>query len=85
MWRAPTQLALLVVAVLADGTYLSVVMDSRIRGTRREAILTAARTGTDLGEVPEALDEYGLPRARLARVVEYTVPDRAGPVTAPVR
>jgi len=78
LWRAPTQLALPVVAVLADGTYLSVVMDSRIRGTRREQILTAARAGEDLAALPAALDDRGLPRARLVRVIEYTVPDRAG-------
>jgi hypothetical protein len=54
------------VKVLSDGTYLSVVMDSTIRAKRRETILDAA------------LDEHGRPRARLVRVVEYDVPDRAG-------
>jgi len=77
-WRAPTQLALPVVAVLADGTYLSVVMDSALRGARREQILTAARTGGHLTALPAALDGNGRPRARLVRVVEYTVPDRDG-------
>ena len=81
VWRAPTQLALPVIEVLADGTYLSVVMDSTIRGKRREAILAAAREGRDLAEpdqVPEATGERGLPNARLVRVIEYDVPDRAG-------
>jgi hypothetical protein len=78
LWRAPTQLALPVVRVLGDGTYLSVVMDSRIRGVRREKILTAARNGDDLADLPQALDENGWPLARLVRVVEYTVPDRVG-------
>ncbi len=78
LWRAPTGLALPVVTVLADGTYLTVVMDSAIRGSRREAILTAARAGRDLTGVPGVLDDRGRPRARLARVIEYDVPDRNG-------
>ena len=77
-WRAPTQLALPVIRVLPDGTYLSVVMDSRIRGPRREKILTAARAGQDLADHPEAVNEHGLPAARVARVIEYDMPDRAG-------
>lgn len=84
VWRAPTQLALPVVEVLPDGTYLSVVMDSAIRGRRREAIHEAARRGLDLTDpdpvngVPEATNEHGLPAARLVRVIEYDVADRAG-------
>ena len=78
VWRAPTSLTLPVVKVLADGTYLTVVMDAAIRGTRRNAILAAARAGHDLTEVDVALNEHGHPRARLARVIEYDVPDRAG-------
>jgi len=77
-WRAPTQLRLPVVQVLTDGTYLSVVMDSTLRGPAREAVLAAARASGELTEVAGALDENGRPRARLVRVVEYTVPDRAG-------
>lgn len=56
-------------------------MDSRIRGRRREAILAAARQGRDLtdpDQVPEAVNDRGLPAARLVRVIEYDVPDRAG-------
>ena len=81
LWRAPTQLALPVLTVLADGTYLSVVMDSKIRGSRRTAILAAARAGhdlTDINAVPDAFGANGLPVARVARVIEYDVPDRAG-------
>ncbi len=78
LWRAPTQLALPVVRVLTDGTYLTVVMDSAIRGARRERILAAARAGHDLDEHPDAIGKNGLPLARLARVIEYDVPDRAG-------
>ncbi len=76
LWRAPTQLHLPLVRVLPDGTYLTVVMDSAIRGARRDAIVAAAREGRDPGEVE--LDNYGRPRARLARVIEYDVPDRHG-------
>jgi len=68
LWRAPTQLRLPVVAVLADGTYLSVLIDPSIRGARRERILAAARAGEQLD--PE--------QAHLVRVVEYDVPDRDG-------
>lgn len=78
LWRAPTQVNLPVVQVLEDGTYLSVVMDSKVRGARREKILTAARAGDDLAQVQAAVDEDGLPVARLVRVIEYTVPDRDG-------
>jgi hypothetical protein len=68
LWRAPTQLRLPVVAVLADGTYTSVVIRAGIRGPRRERIIAAARAGADLHP-----DE-----AHLVRVIEYDVPDRAG-------
>jgi Insertion element 4 transposase N-terminal/Transposase DDE domain len=78
VWRAPTQLHLPVVRVLADGTYLTVLMDSAIRGTRREAILAAARAGHDLADHRDAIGKNGLPVARLARVIDYDVPDRAG-------
>ena len=81
LWRAPTQLSLPVVRVLPDGTYLSVVMDSAIRGKRREAILAAARDGRDLTDpnvVPAAVTDRGQPAARVVRVIEYDVPDRAG-------
>ena len=68
LWRAPTGLRLPVVAVLADGTYTSVLINPKIRGSRRERILAAARAG-------EQLDPD---QAHLVRVVEYDVPDRDG-------
>jgi len=68
LWRAPTQLGLPIVAVLADGTYLSVLINPTIRGARRAQILQDARDGVVLEP-----DE-----AHLVRVVEYSVPDRAG-------
>jgi hypothetical protein len=69
VWRAPTQLGLPVVRVLPDGTYLTVLINPKIRSAaRRERLLAAARAGQDLN--PE--------QAHLVRVVEYDVPDRAG-------
>ena len=81
VWRASTQLDLPVLRVLADGTYLTVLITPTIRGRRRERLTTAARNGldlTDINAVPEAFDDRGLPIAHLARVVEYDVPDRVG-------
>ncbi|SCL17980.1 IS4 family transposase [Micromonospora inyonensis] len=68
LWRAPTGLRLPVVRVLADGTYVSVVINPKIRGARRDRVVAAARAGQDLA--PEL--------AYLVRVVEYDVPDRDG-------
>ncbi|MGH3264640.1 MAG: IS4 family transposase [Trebonia sp.] len=68
LWRAPTQLELPMAAALADGSYLSVLVNPAIRGARRQAIINAARAG-------KAIDpDHG----QLVRVVEYDVPDRAG-------
>jgi Insertion element 4 transposase N-terminal/Transposase DDE domain len=78
VWRAPTQLDLPVITVLRDGTYLTVLMDSTVRGARREKILSAAQAGHDLADLPEAIGKNGLPVARLGRVIEYDVPDRDG-------
>jgi hypothetical protein len=68
LWRAPTQLRLPVVTVLPDGTFLSVVINPKLRGARRERVLAEARAGADL----DPADGY------LVRVIEYDVPDRAG-------
>jgi len=81
LWRAPTQLDLPVVAVLNDGTYLTVLIKHAVRGQRRERLIAAARAGADLHDitaVPEAYDKDGLPVAHLARVIEYDVCDRVG-------
>jgi Insertion element 4 transposase N-terminal/Transposase DDE domain len=72
LWRAPTQLGLPVVRVLADGTYLSLLIAPKVSAGRRERLLAAARAGEDPNE---DLDED---IAHLVRVIEYTVPDRAG-------
>jgi hypothetical protein len=77
LWRAPTGLGLPMVRVLADGTYLSVLIKPSVRGARRDRILAAARAGS-LDDCADAADTRGLPLAYLARVVEYDIPDRAG-------
>ncbi|CAI7980984.1 hypothetical protein FRAHR75_940020 [Frankia sp. Hr75.2] len=53
---------------LADGAYLSVVIDPEIRGKAREKLLAAAAEGRVLDRA----------KARYVRVVEYDVPDREG-------
>jgi len=69
IWRAPTGLNLPVVKVLADGTFLTVLINPKVTGSRRRAALLAAATaGAQLD--PD--------KAHLARVVEYDIPDRAG-------
>lgn len=79
VWRAPTQLDLPVVQILPDGTYLSALIDPKIRNARRrEAILAAARAGQDLDDVDDAVDDKGRLVVHVVRVVEYDVPDRDG-------
>ena len=68
LWRIKSGIRLPCLRVLGDGTYLSVLIKSGIRGGRREALLAAAEAG-------EQLDPA---EANLVRVVEYDVPDRAG-------
>lgn len=68
LWRAPTQLRLPVIRVLPDGTYLSVLVNPKLRGTRRDRVITAAREAAEL----DPQDGY------LVRVIEYDVPDRDG-------
>ena len=65
-------------AVLGDGTYLTVLIKPSIRGARRDRILAAARNGADLTTLADALDERGRPVAHLVRMIEYDVPDRDG-------
>jgi hypothetical protein len=68
LWRAPTQLDLPVLRVLPEGSYLSVLVDPKIRGARRKRLIEAAGNGEDLDPT----------QAHLVRVVEYDVPDRDG-------
>jgi hypothetical protein len=79
LWRVPMNLDLPVVKVLADGTYLSVLIKPSVRiGARRERLLAAARAGYDLSDIAEAFDRNGLSIAHLVRVVEYDITDRVG-------
>jgi hypothetical protein len=86
LWRAPTQLQLPVLKILSDGTYLSVLINPAIRGSRRRAaILTSATEIAHHGV--QGVDETGAPpdtatldpaEAHLVRIVEYDIPDRIG-------
>lgn len=66
LWRVGNTVALPTVAVLSDGSYLSLVFDAKIRGPQRERILAAARAAAPIDTA----------RARIVRVIEYEVPDR---------
>jgi hypothetical protein len=66
LWRLGDVLDLPTVAVLGDGSYLSVVFAPRVRRPERDRIIAAAHTG----------DDIAAERARIVRVVEYEVPDR---------
>jgi hypothetical protein len=68
LWRVKADLALPVLQVLPDGSYLSVLVNPRIGGKARQALIDAARDG-------EGLDEG---TATVVRVIEYQVPDRDG-------
>ena len=54
--------------LLPDGSYRSVLINPKITGKKRDALIEAARHGEDLDE----------DQARYVRVVEYEVPDRDG-------
>src|SRR6266567_5984232 len=68
LWRVKADLTLPVLDLLRDGSYSSVLVNPKIRGKARTALIEAARAGQDLGE----------DQARYARVIEYEVPDRDG-------
>jgi hypothetical protein len=68
LWRVKADLRLPVLEFGPDGSYTSVLINPTIRGKARQALTEAARAGRDLD--PD--------RARVVRVVEYTVPDRDG-------
>lgn len=65
-WRIGASVELPLVRALDDGSYLALLYAPGLHAPARRRLLQAARAG-------EALDEG---RARLVRVVEYTVPDR---------
>ena len=68
LWRVKSSLLLPVLELLPDGSYRSVLVNPKITGKKREALIEAARRGEDLDES----------RARHVRVIEYEVPDREG-------
>jgi Insertion element 4 transposase N-terminal/Transposase DDE domain len=68
LWRVKADLRLPVLEFGPDGSYTSVLLNPKIRGKTRLALLEAARAGHDL--------DPG--QARVVRAVEYTVPDREG-------
>jgi hypothetical protein len=68
LWRVKADLRLPVLEFASDGSYASVLINPKIRGKARLALIEAARTGQQLE--PD--------QARVVRVVEYTVPDRDG-------
>jgi hypothetical protein len=68
LWRVKSDLTLPVLQILPDGSYLSVLVDPKIKGKARQALTDAARAGEDLDEDKTAL----------VRVIEYEVPNREG-------
>ncbi|WP_349256644.1 IS4 family transposase [Frankia sp. CgS1] len=68
LWRVRSNLALPVIQPLPDGSYLSIVINPKLSGKRREQLIVDARAGRDFPE------DYATP----VRVIEYTVPDRTG-------
>jgi hypothetical protein len=66
LWRVKSDLLLPVLELLPDGSYRSVLVNPKVTGKKRQALVEAARRGGDL--------DAG--QARYVRVVEYEVPDR---------
>ena len=72
LWRAKADLRLPVLDLLPDGSYRSVLVSPKVKGTARQQLIEAARRGEDLDQ----------DKARHVRVVEYEVPDREGDGTS---
>jgi hypothetical protein len=68
LWRAKSSQLLPVLELLPDGSYRSVLVNPKIKGSRRDALIAAAGRGEDLDE----------DQAAHIRVTEYEVPDREG-------
>jgi Insertion element 4 transposase N-terminal len=68
LWRMKANALLPVLEMLPDGSYRSVLIDPKIAGRKREALIAAAQDGGDPDE----------DQARPVRVIEYDVPDREG-------
>lgn len=67
LWRLSSNVGLPMLGGLPDGSYRSVLINPKIRGRRREALVTAARAGQ-----PQDPSQ-----AILVRVVEYMIENRA--------
>jgi hypothetical protein len=68
LWRAKSSQRLPVLELLPDGSYRSVLVNPKITGSRRDALVKAAARG----EYPDE------DQAARIRVTEYEVPDREG-------
>jgi hypothetical protein len=72
IWRVSASVHLPVAHRLPDGSFLTAVVNPRVRGGRRVRLLAAATAAAATGAPLEEADAF------VARVVEYEVPDRAG-------
>jgi hypothetical protein len=68
LWRVKADLTLPVLELLPDGSYMSVLVNPKIRGRSRQELIEGARGGQDLDQ----------DQARYVRVIEYEIPDRDG-------
>ena len=68
LWRVKSDIRLPALEPLPDGSFRSVLVNPKITGRKRNALLEAAGRGDDLEE----------DQARYVRVIEYQVPDRVG-------
>jgi hypothetical protein len=68
LWRMKANVELPTLTWLSDGSYLSLAINPKIRGSRRERLIQRARTGASI----DASEAYRV------RVVEYNIPDREG-------
>ena len=68
LWRVSATLSLPVLEWLPEGSYRSMVINPKIRGRRREALLAAAAAGAELDPA----------QAIPVRVVEYMIENRSG-------
>jgi hypothetical protein len=66
LWRVNANLELPVLRWLPDGSYLSLIYHSKIRGRRRSELLRNANAGAQIDPA----------EAQVVRVVEYGIPDR---------
>jgi Insertion element 4 transposase N-terminal/Transposase DDE domain len=70
-WRVSSSLGLPVLRVLPDGSYLSVLIATKVKGPAARQALRAAAQAAAHGGQPLPAD-----RAQLVRVIDYTIPNR---------